>query len=273
MQAILRSIRETECMPENEAFKIDTQIGIKVSRPTTPRKARARSPRSAHPISRTASAGVEGMRLRRFSALSSRWIWRQSVHDGTLIVIEPFLGSEAIASGVGRGTGCEAHTPRSTLTSMFPAPTDRMSRAQAALAVAGSGVIAGQMARRCTAPNGSTRQAAELLTTVARRPASTPIDRVAGRRDPATSGMNSRPPARTALDPARRYPVGKAVAPSMRSPARRTKPAVDVELAERYREPRHPKCSYRIDLVDPGAESPVRRGWCLLLIRAGFPRP
>ncbi len=30
MQAILRSIRETECMPENEAFKIDTQIGIKV---------------------------------------------------------------------------------------------------------------------------------------------------------------------------------------------------------------------------------------------------
>ncbi|KBB40522.1 enoyl-CoA hydratase EchA19 [Mycobacterium tuberculosis M1906] len=30
VQAILRSIRETECMPENEAFKIDTQIGIKV---------------------------------------------------------------------------------------------------------------------------------------------------------------------------------------------------------------------------------------------------
>ncbi|BBX76018.1 crotonase/enoyl-CoA hydratase family protein [Mycobacterium shinjukuense] len=30
VQAILRSIRETEGMPENEAFKIDTQIGIKV---------------------------------------------------------------------------------------------------------------------------------------------------------------------------------------------------------------------------------------------------
>ena len=30
VQAILKSIRETEGMPENEAFKIDTQIGIKV---------------------------------------------------------------------------------------------------------------------------------------------------------------------------------------------------------------------------------------------------
>jgi enoyl-CoA hydratase len=30
VQAILRSIRQTEGMPENEAFKIDTQLGIKV---------------------------------------------------------------------------------------------------------------------------------------------------------------------------------------------------------------------------------------------------
>jgi enoyl-CoA hydratase len=30
VQAILRSIRETEGMPENEAFKIDTQLGIAV---------------------------------------------------------------------------------------------------------------------------------------------------------------------------------------------------------------------------------------------------
>ena len=30
VQAILQSIRETEGMPENEAFKIDTQLGIKV---------------------------------------------------------------------------------------------------------------------------------------------------------------------------------------------------------------------------------------------------
>lgn len=30
VQAILRSIRETESMPENQAFKIDTQLGIKV---------------------------------------------------------------------------------------------------------------------------------------------------------------------------------------------------------------------------------------------------
>ena len=30
VQAILKSIRETEGMPENDAFKIDTQLGIKV---------------------------------------------------------------------------------------------------------------------------------------------------------------------------------------------------------------------------------------------------
>jgi enoyl-CoA hydratase len=30
VQAVLKSIRETEGMPENEAFKIDTQLGIKV---------------------------------------------------------------------------------------------------------------------------------------------------------------------------------------------------------------------------------------------------
>jgi enoyl-CoA hydratase len=30
VQAILRSIRETEGMPENQAFKIDTQLGIEV---------------------------------------------------------------------------------------------------------------------------------------------------------------------------------------------------------------------------------------------------
>ncbi|WP_293052026.1 crotonase/enoyl-CoA hydratase family protein [Mycobacterium sp.] len=30
VQAILRSIRETECLPENEALKIDTRLGIKV---------------------------------------------------------------------------------------------------------------------------------------------------------------------------------------------------------------------------------------------------
>jgi enoyl-CoA hydratase len=30
VQAILRTIRETECLNENDAFKIDTQIGIQV---------------------------------------------------------------------------------------------------------------------------------------------------------------------------------------------------------------------------------------------------
>ncbi len=99
VQAILRSIRETECMPENEAFKIDTRSASRSSCPTTPRKARARSPRSAQlpePL------GAERELRARF-----RPIFRpQFTLDGgvgarrhTAIVIEPFLGSEAIASG------------------------------------------------------------------------------------------------------------------------------------------------------------------------------
>ena len=56
VQAILRTIRETEGLHENDAFKIDTQLGIRCSCPRTPRKARRRSPRSAARSSRAANA-------------------------------------------------------------------------------------------------------------------------------------------------------------------------------------------------------------------------
>ena len=49
VQAILKTIHETEGMHENDAFKLDTKIGIRCSCPTTPRKARWRSRRSAPP--------------------------------------------------------------------------------------------------------------------------------------------------------------------------------------------------------------------------------
>ena len=53
VQAILKTIRETEGMHENDAFKIDTaRSASRCSCPTTPRKARWRSRRSAHPTSR-----------------------------------------------------------------------------------------------------------------------------------------------------------------------------------------------------------------------------
>ena len=54
VQAILRSIRETEGLHENDAFKIDTKLGIACSCPRTPKKARWPSRRSAPRSSKTA---------------------------------------------------------------------------------------------------------------------------------------------------------------------------------------------------------------------------
>lgn len=83
------------------------------------------------------------------------------------------------------------------------------------------------------------RQAAELLYDHRRPPAGihTWSDRVADDEIQPISGMNTTTPARTALDLARRYPVGKAVA-AIDALARATDlKLADVEmLAERYRE-------------------------------------
>ena len=54
VQAILKTIREAEGMHEHDAFKLDTQTAFRCSCPTTPRKARWRSRRSARPTSRCA---------------------------------------------------------------------------------------------------------------------------------------------------------------------------------------------------------------------------
>ncbi|PQM49319.1 hypothetical protein C1Y40_00457 [Mycobacterium talmoniae] len=82
-------------------------------------------------------------------------------------------------------------------------------------------------------------------------------------------------PARTALDLACRYPVGRAVA-AIDALARATHlKMADVELlAERYPGRRGiRRARIALDLVDPGAESPRETWLRLLLIRAGFPRP
>ncbi len=52
VQAILKTIRETEGMHELDAFKPDTANGIRSSSAMTPRKARRHSPRSGRPTSR-----------------------------------------------------------------------------------------------------------------------------------------------------------------------------------------------------------------------------
>ncbi len=82
-------------------------------------------------------------------------------------------------------------------------------------------------------------------------------------------------PARTALDLARRYPLGVAVAAiDALAQAVELKPA-DIELlVDRYRGRRGMKgARAALELIDTGAQSPKETWLRLLLLRAGFPRP
>ena len=69
VQAILRTIRETEGMPENEAFKLEARIGMEVF---------AQRGRQGGPagLRREAQAGVQG-------AASSRWPGRWPAQYGS----------------------------------------------------------------------------------------------------------------------------------------------------------------------------------------------
>jgi AbiEi antitoxin C-terminal domain/Protein of unknown function (DUF559) len=82
-------------------------------------------------------------------------------------------------------------------------------------------------------------------------------------------------PARTALDLARRYPRGIAIAAVDALVQATELKLADVELlVDRYRG-RHGMKAARaaLELVDGGAQSPKETWLRLLLIRAGFPRP
>ena len=82
-------------------------------------------------------------------------------------------------------------------------------------------------------------------------------------------------PARTALDLARRYPLGVAVAAVDALVQATELKLADVELlVDRYRGRRGMKAARAaLELVDGGAQSPKETWLRLLLIRAGFPRP
>ena len=100
-------------------------------------------------------------------------------------------------------------------------------------------------------------------------------DRIADDEVEVVNGMRVTTPARTALDIACRYPLGKAVA-AIDALARATHlKMADVELlADRYKGRRGiRKARTVLDLVDPGAESPQETWLRLLVIRNGFPRP
>ena len=85
-------------------------------------------------------------------------------------------------------------------------------------------------------------------------------------------GIRVTTPARTALNLARRYPLGKAVA-AIDALACAALKMADVELlADRYRGRRGIRNARSVlGLVDPGAESPKETWLRLLVIRNGFP--
>ena len=194
---------------------------------------------------------------------------------------EPFIGSEAIASG-----RLTPYALRSRFVTIHPdvylppdAELTASLRAKAAwLWSRRQGVVAGQSA---AALHGAkwvdARRPAEVLWPN-RRPAReirTWSDRVADDEVEVVNGMRVTTPARTALDIACRYPPGKAVA-TIDALARATHlKMADVELlADRYKGRRGIRQARAVlDLVDPGAESPQETWLRLLVIRNGFPRP
>jgi hypothetical protein len=193
----------------------------------------------------------------------------------------PFIGSEAIASAK-----LTPYALRGRFTALHPdvyVPTGTdvtaVVRAQAAWLWSGrNGVVAGQSA---AALHGAKwvdhRKPAELLSPNRRPPKGirTWSDRVEDDEIEVINGIRTTTPARTALDLACRYPLGRAVA-AIDALARKTHlKMADVELlAARYKGRRGiRKARSVLDLVDPGAESPQETWLRLLVIRHGFPRP
>lgn len=195
---------------------------------------------------------------------------------------EPFIGSEAVASGRVAKHALQSGRFVAIHPDVYvPAGTEPTAvlRAQAAwLWSRRRGVVAGQSA---AALHGAKwvddRAPAELLYNYRRPPKHirTWSDRFCDDEVQLIGGIPVTTPARTALDLACRYPLGKAVA-AIDALARATHlKTVEVELlAERYRGRRGIRCARAVlPLVDAGAESP-RETWVrLLLIRAGYPPP
>ena len=196
-------------------------------------------------------------------------------------MVAPFIGSEAVAAG-----RLMPYQLRSRFARLYPdvyvpcrAQVSAVTRAKAAYLWTGrEGVVAGQSA---AALHGAKwvdgDRPAELLWLNRRPPTGIRAwsDRFDEDEVEFVDGVRVTTPARTVLDLACRYPLGKAVT-AIDALARATDlKMADVEsLTERYRGRRGIRQVGKvIQLVDPGAESPKETWLRLLVIRHGFPPP
>jgi hypothetical protein len=194
---------------------------------------------------------------------------------------DAFIGSEAVRSAL-----LTPYQLRSRFVRLYPdvylAAGARLTAADRAKAAwlwsRRSGVIAGQSA---AAVHGAkwveADRPAEILWANRRPPSGIRAwsDALADDEFNIIGGMRVTTPARTALDLACRYPLGKAVA-AIDALARATHlKMADVEsLADRYKGRRGIRNARRaLPLADPGAESPKETWLRLLVVRNGFPPP
>lgn len=196
-------------------------------------------------------------------------------------MVEPFLGSEAVASG--RLTPYALRSGFSAIHRDVYVSRDTeitaVVRAKAAwLWSRRRGVVAG---RSASALHGAkwldNKGPAEIIHQNRHAPMTirTWADRIADDEVVLLGDIPVTTPARTALDLASRYPLDKAVELiDALAHATHVKTA-DVELlAQRYKGRRSIRRALRaLEFVDAGAESPRETWLRLLLIRAGFPRP
>jgi len=196
-------------------------------------------------------------------------------------VEEPFIGSEALASGV-----LTRHRLRTRFVPLYPdvytSPDANLTAVQRAYAAwlwsRRRGVVAGQSASALHRAKWVDAQAPVHLLYEHRRPPAgihTWLDRVADDEIQAITGIPVTTPARTAFDLACRYPIVKAVAAiDALAHATRLSVAQAELIADRYKGHRNIRRARKaLDLVDAGAESPRETWLRLLLIEAGYPRP
>lgn len=196
-------------------------------------------------------------------------------------MVVPFIGSAALARG-----DLTPYTLRSKFSALYPdvylpneSALTASSRARAAwLWSGGRGIVAGRSAAALHRSKWiDAGMPAELISNNRRPPTGITVwsDTVASDEREEIDGIAVTTPARTALDLACRYPLGRAVA-AIDALSRATHLLMaDVEtLAARCHGRRGIRQARKaIGLVDPGAESPRETWLRLLLIRAGFPPP